>query len=61
MQNRTDFGTSRFSTPQPNMDDSVYDITIKVNKYTNYEINVQNFFRFLVCFQYYKFSFNYMC
>ena len=61
MQNRTDSGIPRFSTPQPNMHGPLNDIAIKVHKYTKYEIKVQNFFRFLVCFQHFKFSFNYMC
>ena len=60
MQNRTDSGIPRFSTPQQNMDVSLKDITIKVHKYTKYEIKVKNFSRFVVCFQYFKFSFNYM-
>ena len=38
----------------------LHDITIKVPKCTTYEINVYNFFRFQVCSQYFKFSFNYM-
>ena len=48
MQNRTDSGTLRFSTPQPSMDIHLKEIAIKVPKYTKYEVNVQNFFRFLV-------------
>ena len=35
-------------------------ITIKVSKCTKYGIKVCNFFKFLVCFQYFKFSFHYM-
>ena len=42
MQNRTDSGILRFSTPQPNMNVSLNDIAIKVHKYTKYEIKVQN-------------------
>ena len=61
MQNRTNSGIPRFSTPQPNMDVPLNDIAIKVYKSTKYEIKVQNFFRFVVCFQYFKFSFTYMC
>ena len=61
MQNHTDSGIPCFSTSQPNMDVPLNDITIKVHKYTKYEIKVQDFIRFLVCFQYFKFSFNYMC
>ena len=60
MQYHTDSGIPRFSTPQPNMDVRLNDIAIKVQKYTKYEIKVQNFFKFVVCFQYLKFSFNYM-
>ena len=60
MQNRTDSRIPRFSSSQTNMDVPLNDIAIKVNKYTKYEIKVQNFFRFLVCFQYRNFSFNYM-
>ena len=59
MQNRTDSEIPCFSTLQPNMDVPV-DIPIKVHKYTKYEIKVQNFSRFVVCFQYFKFSLNYM-
>ena len=58
MQNCTDSGIiPDFSTPQPNMDVPLNNIAIKVHKYTKYEIKVQKFFRFLVCFQYFKFSF----
>ena len=60
MQYRTDSGTPRFGTRQPNMDGPFNDIAIHVHKYTKYEIKVQNFLRFLVCFQYFNFSFNYM-
>ena len=48
MQNHTDSGILHFSTPQPNMDIPLKDITIKFHKYTKYEIEVQNFFRFPV-------------
>ena len=58
MQNRTDSGILRFSKPQPNMDVPLNDIAIKVHIYRKYEIKVKNFFRFVVCFQYFKFSFN---
>ena len=61
MQNRTDSRIPHFSTPQPNIEVPLHDIAIKVHKYTKYAIEVQNFFRFLVCFQYFKFSFNFMC
>ena len=37
------------------------DIAIKVPKWTKYERNLYNFFRFLVCSQYFKFSFHFMC
>ena len=60
MQNRTDSGTPRFSTLQTTWTFPLHDIAIKVAKYTNYEINAYNFFRFLVCSQYFKFSFNFM-
>ena len=60
MQNRTDFGTPRFSIPQSNMDVSSYDIAIKIPKWTKYKRNLYNFIRFLVCSQYFKFSFHYM-
>ena len=43
------------------MDVPLNEIAIKVHKYTKYEIKVQNFFRFLVSSQYFKFSFHYMC
>ena len=36
-------------------------IAIKVPKWTKYERNLYNFFRFLVCSQYFKFSFHFMC
>ena len=61
MQNRIDSGIPRFSTPQTNMEVPLNDIPIEVHIYTKYEIEVQNFFRFLVCFHYFRFSFNYMC
>ena len=48
MQNRTDTGIPGFSTPQPNIDVPLNNITLKVHKYTKYEIKVQNSFRFLV-------------
>ena len=60
MQNRTDSGISRFSTPQTNMDVSLHDITIKVIKCVKYEIKAYTFFRFLVCSQYFRFSFSYI-
>ena len=37
------------------------DIAIKVLKRPKYEKNLYNFFRFLVCSQYFKFSFHFMC
>ena len=37
----------------------LHNITIKVARCTKYEIKAYNFFRFLVCSQYFKFSFNY--
>ena len=37
------------------------DIAIKVPKWAKYARNLYNFFRFLVCFQYFKFSLHYMC
>ena len=55
MQNRTDSGTPRFNTPQRTW----MDISIKVAKCAKYEIKAYNVFRFLVCSQYFKFSFNY--
>ena len=61
MQNRTDFGTPRFSTSQPSMDVPLNDIAIKVPKSTKYKVKVQNCFIFLVCSQYFKFSCNYVC
>ena len=61
MQNRTDFGIQCFSTPQPNMDVSSYDISIKGLKCTKYGVKVCHFFTFLVCYQYFTFSFYYMC
>ena len=61
MQNLTDSRILRFSTPQLNMDVPRNNIAIKVHKYTKYEIKVQIFFRFLLYFQYLKFSFNCMC
>ena len=60
MQNRTDSGTLCFSTPQLNMDVSSNNITIKVVQCTKYEIKAYIFFKFLVCSQYFKFSFKYM-
>ena len=56
MQNRTDSGIPRFSTPHTNMTFPLHNITIKVTKWMKYEIKVYNFFRFLVCSQYFKFS-----
>ena len=61
MQNRTDFGTPHFCTPQLNMDVSSYNIAIKVLTCAKYGLKVCNFFKFVVCFQYFKFSFHYMC
>ena len=46
MQNRKDFGTPRFGTPQPNMDVFSDDIAKKVPKCTNYGWKVCNFFKF---------------
>ena len=60
MQNRTDSGTPHFSTPQTTWMFPLHDIAIKVAKCIKYEIEVYNFYRFLVCLQYFKFSFNYM-
>ena len=37
------------------------DIAIKVPKWTKYERNLYNFFRFLVCSQYFKSFFHFMC
>ena len=59
MQNHTDFGTPRFSTPQTNMDVPHNEITIKVPKCTKYGIKMYIFI-FLVSVQYFKFSFIYM-
>ena len=59
MQNRTDSRTPRFSTSQPNMDVPLHDIAIKVPKCTKYQVKAYVFFIFLVCSQYFKFSFNY--
>ena len=59
MQNRTDTGTPRFGTLQTTWTYPLHDIAIKVAKCTN-EIAAYNFFRFIVCSQYFKFSFNYM-
>ena len=50
MQNRTDFGTPRFSTLQTTWTFPVHDIAIKVAKCIKYEIKVYSFYRFLVCF-----------
>ena len=38
MQDRTDSGILCFSTPHPNMDVPLNNITTKVHKYTKYEI-----------------------
>ena len=67
MQNRTIFWDLRIaeeleiSTPQPNMTFPLNDIAIKVSQCTKYGIKVCNFFRFLVCFQNFRFSFHFMC
>ena len=61
MQNRTDPEIPRFSTPQPNMGVPLNNIAIKCHKCTKYEIKVQKFFRFLVCFEYFKHSCNSLC
>ena len=60
MQNRTDSGTPLFVHPKQTWMFPLHDISIKVPKCTKYDIKAYNFFRFLVCFQYFKFSFNYM-
>ena len=60
MQNRTDSGTPRFSTPKQTWTFPLNDIAIKVAKCTKYEIKSYNIFRFLVCSLDFKFSFNYM-
>ena len=60
MQNRTDSGISRFSTPQSNMDVSSSRHHNKSVQMDEYEIKAYNFFRFLVCSQYFKFSFSYI-
>ena len=60
MQNHTDSGTLHFSIPKQTWMFPLNDITVKVAKCTKYEIKTYNIFRFLVCSQYFKFSFNYM-
>ena len=60
MQNRTDSGIPRFSTPQTNMDVSSSRHRNKSGQHTKYEIKAYNFFRFCVCSQYFKFSLSYM-
>ena len=60
MQNRTDSGTPRFSIPKQTWMFPLNNIAIKVAKSTKYEIESYNNFRFLVCSQFLKFSFNYM-
>ena len=60
-QTRTDSGNLRFRTPQQTWTFPLNDITIEVPKCTEYERNTHNFFRFLVCSQYFNFSFHYMC
>ena len=57
MQNRTDFGTTRFSTPQTNMNLPHNEIAIKVPKCTKYVTKVYYIFIFLVSVQYFKFPF----
>ena len=53
IQNRTDSVTPGCSTHQTWMF-PLHDIAIKVPKWIKYEIKAYNFFRFLVCFQYFK-------
>ena len=65
VQNRINFRTRCFNLVHPNQTlmfplNAIKVSAIKVSKCTKYEIKAYNFFRFLVCFQYYKFSFNYM-
>ena len=60
MQNCTDTRTPRYSTPQTTWTFPLHDIAIKVVRCTKYEINTYNFFRFLVCSQYFKVSFKYI-
>ena len=60
MQNRTDFETVCFSTPQANMDVPHNNIAIKVPKCTKYVIKAYYIFIFLVSVQYLKFPFIYM-
>ena len=60
MQNHTDSGTPCFSTQKQTWTFCLNNIAIKVAKCTKYEIKAYNFFSFLVCSQYFKFSFNYM-
>ena len=60
MQIRTDSGTLCFSIPKQTWTFTLYAIPIEVAKCMKHEIKGYNIFRFLVCSQYFKFSFNYM-
>ena len=60
MQNSTDSGTPHFSTLQTTWTFQLNNITIKVAKYTKYEINAYNVFKFVVHSKYFNFSLNYM-
>ena len=60
MQNRANSGTPCCSTSKQTWIFLLQDIVIKVAKCTEYEKKAYNFFRFLVCSQYFKFSFSYM-
>ena len=45
-----------FYTPKQTWTFPLHDIAIKVVKCTKYQIKAYNFFRFLVCSQYFKFE-----
>ena len=60
MQNRTIAGLRILVHPKQTWTVPLNNISIKVAKCTKHEIKAYNFFRFLVCVQYFKFSFNNM-
>ena len=60
IQTHSDSGTPCFSHLNHKRMFPLNIITIKVHKYTKYVIKMCNFFKFVVCFQYLRFSSIYM-
>ena len=61
MQNHTDSWTPHFTTPESNMDISSQKFRTKSPIVHKIWYKLMFFFKFVVCFQYFDISFNYMC